>query len=575
MSSDDHRPPPPQPPPGAAPPPAQPSARAASPPPGAAPHPPGAAPPTGAAPPPGAAPLHPQAAGAVPAPDAAALGAQVVDYLRGPAGRAERRPTPRFSVLAAVAGAVLIVMGLLSAASLDEVPDALMTVLFLALLAGGYALVWLFRDGPLATAGATASALSLPMLLGAALANDADASLTPVVVLSLIGWFAAYLVGPGRGHVVYLGLGTGLAAVAIVIIAAGDGRLDEPGIGLLWASALIAAGYFGVGYLLDRSELSGVATAFVGPAVLLVVTGCFQVLSLAGVATFGDFTSSELSDSFLGASMGMTLADLILPGILLTALGVVALRYGVASLRRATAWSGAAALAVGVLALLIGLFGENGIMLAIAVLVLGGGVIYGAWFLSTRIGEADELAEAPSFTEVGLIQAVRDAMPVRTTDPEVWRSFGGSAWYASPAGAAGSPGPGWWVASDGNWYPPQTMTPGADPRPAPPTTAAPGDPRLAPPTAAVPPEAPTARPEARDPGMSTRSSQDPRPAPPSSSPAPSAPAPSAPPSSAPPPSAPAPSAPAPAPERAPIDDLPPAPGWWKASDGQWYPPEEK
>ncbi len=454
---------------------------------------------TGAAPP--FAPKPASAAPAAAAPSAAAIGSQIAEYLRGPAGRAERRPTPRFSVLAAVAAAVMMVVGTFLAAASGDVPRALFTIIMLVLVLGGYALVWLFRDGPLASAGATASTLGFPLLLVVALTGDEAPSLLTIGFLSLIAWLAAFFVGPGRGHVAYAGFSVFTLAMIILGQTVGDGGAENPAVSVIWVALLLGVAYLGIGYLLDRADLSGVATAFAGSANVVFVLAILAVFEIGGVADYGDvFGSGESNFSSIGNGVSGSLSQLILPAVLLIAAGVVGLRYGVAALRRATAWTGAALVGTGVFALLMGLFGENGLLLTFSVLILGGGLVYGAWFLSTRIGEADELAEAPSFTEVGLIQAVRDAMPVKTTDPEVWRSFGGAAWYGSPEAAAGSPGPGWWIASDGRWYPPQAATPAApDPRPAPP--AAPVsevvDPRPAPPAPPAPPAAPA--PEVADP----------------------------------------------------------------------------
>jgi len=78
-----------------------------------------------------------------------------------------------------------------------------------------------------------------------------------------------------------------------------------------------------------------------------------------------------------------------------------------------------------------------------------------------------------------------------------------------PRGLEQPKGPGWWLASDGRWYPPETRT---TPEPAAPPAA---------PSAAEAPEASSAGPVAPPAGG------------------------------------------------------PPAPGWWQASDGAWYPPETR
>ena len=82
-----------------------------------------------------------------------------------------------------------------------------------------------------------------------------------------------------------------------------------------------------------------------------------------------------------------------------------------------------------------------------------------------------------------------------------------------PGGQAGPPG--WWLASDGNWYPPELASPAPQPSPAPEPS-----PVVAPPVM-----------------------QEPAAPPPPPSPGP------------------------------PESETTPPPGWWLASDGNWYPPE--
>lgn len=447
-----------------------------------------------------------------------------IAYIRAPTGRVDRRPTPRFSVLVAASGALLIVGGLVGANIITDLPDALLMIGYLVLVVGGYALVWMFRDGPLAAAGATASGIALPIVLSVTFGGSDDAAFGATALLSMAGWLAAYFVGPGRGHVIYLGLAlVGVATFIVGLLGGGLSGTDNPTMGFVWGLAASGGIYLAAAYFLDRWSLSGIATSFVAIGNFMMAFAGVSLITLSGVGELDQLTDpGNLLDG--RGTIGIDQVQLILPGIALAAAGIMMIRYGVAALRRATAWNGAAALTLGTFGLAVGVFGSNGVLLFLGILVLGSALIVGAHLLAARIGEADELAEAPSFAEVGLIQAVREAMPVKVEDPEVWRSFGGVAWSApTPThGADHQVAPDWWIASDGRWYPPQ----GARSAPA-----------------AAPP-----------------------PPPPPSPPSPPSPPPPPPPSATPEPAVDAPSA---------YEDLPPAPGWWKASDGEWYPPASR
>ncbi len=136
------------------------------------------------------------------------------------------------------------------------------------------------------------------------------------------------------------------------------------------------------------------------------------------------------------------------------------------------------------------------------------------------------------------------------------------------------PRPGWWLASDGNWYPP-------DPVPAHQSAPPPAGPALSYPTAHPLPAAPDS--PSTDARWTTTS--DPQPAagiepggPASDDRAlwmePTGPAPStAPPATWPSVAGPETEPVGFAPGASMAGGVPPAPGWWLASDGNWYPPE--
>lgn len=551
----------------------------------------------------------------------AAVG-NLIELLRKAGPRAERRATPRFGVLVSVLGALLVTVGAIQMAGSSA---AGVIFVSLVLCAGGYYLVWTQREGPLASAGAAVSAAALPILVGSVLSlgvkssSSATGAAVITLIVSVAGWLVAYFVGPGRGHVVY-------AAAALIGVAAGGvSVLGQSGsfVGAMLVLIFFAALYLGAGYLLDRREVAGLATAFVGVGVGLAIAAC--VLGVIGItgALVGDslndlFSSSGSSSSsrpsgssstrsFSGSSSSsrssssstfdvVSATDLLLPGLLLIPGGIAMIRYGVGALRRATAWTGAVVSATGVFMFGYALFSKTAAAVSILLLVIGGGAIYGGFWIQRKLGEEGELEAAPSFGSVGLFQAVKTGRSVRVQpgDPLLWRSYGGAVvhgapWPGAAAAAPGAPGPGWWLASDGNWYPPTGAPMAAPPPPPPAVPGAPGpgwwlasDGQWYPPTdgapvAAASPEAPRPDPVARPVA----------PVPPATGPA-GAPTPTPGPSPATAPGGPvrsghikrSPGFAPPAPTAAPaVEPSPPSgatgspgPGWWLASDGNWYPP---
>jgi len=363
--------------------------------------------------------------------------------------RVERRPTLRFGTLVSVLGAIVALVGALQMAGSST---AGLIVVSLALCAGGYYLVWTFRSGPLAAAGAAASAAALPLVfvglfsLGSTSDAMSGSSINGVVFLSLVGWIAAYAVGPGRGHVVYATLAlVGVAGAAIAVV--GGGLVED------------------AGYVLDRHQVSGLATAFVGVGVGLAISICVLgvagILGVLGSDAFADISGSGSSSrSRSSSSAGIGAADLLFPGLLMIPGGVLMIRFGVGLLRRATAFGGAVVTATGLFLLSYALFSTSAAALSMLLLVLGGAAVFGGHWVSAKLGEEGDLDPAPSFATVGLIDAVKSGRSVEATagDPLIWRSFAGTPiegavpWQtAAPVGA---PAPGWWQASDGNWYPP-------------------------------------------------------------------------------------------------------------------------
>jgi hypothetical protein len=194
----------------------------------------------------------------------------------------------------------------------------------------------------------------------------------------------------------------------------------------------------------------------------------------------------------------------------------------------------------------------------------------GSWFVS-ELTSNHAPTQSPAATP-------GSAPPVDSPRSPEMQKFGGWQSSETPWGQVGPvgppptpppPWPGWWLASDGNWYPPESAShladaptaqpPTAQQQPSPASTAPPLTPPSSPPGPGwwlasdgnwYPPELATPSPEPATPQPEQLA-------------------------------APAEVATAFAPEPGPQPDVgattpsptPPGPGWWLASDGNWYPPE--
>jgi hypothetical protein len=130
---------------------------------------------------------------------------------------AARRSEPRLWVSIAGAGCLLAVTGLLAIAGDAQVEDSGDTgstapgiILFLLVVAAGYALLHFAREAPAASAGVTAVVLGLPPLMYFLTFDESDLppfSLEAVLGASALVWIVSYMVGPGRGRPLLLGAG--------------------------------------------------------------------------------------------------------------------------------------------------------------------------------------------------------------------------------------------------------------------------------------------------------------------------------------------------------------------------------
>jgi hypothetical protein len=332
--------------------------------------------------------------------------------------RAARRPEPRFGVSLAAAGAGMLVVGaialggdqLVSDPSGDgsQFPGLLITF---AVLVAGVALTAYYRFGPLAAAGVAASATALPAFL--VFLTYSKTSPTPVntiLLLSFIGWTAGYLLGPGRGHNLYVGaslLGLWLWFVEVtehlfsfpenfffgLVRAASAGTTNNPssssstfGIdggnvpnaNTIGAYTLVfAIAYLVVARVLDRREMRGLATPFTFAGVVTLVVGI-----------------ASLSDSL----------DQIGTGVAFTIAGVVLLYLGATEGRRATNGVGAILVFLGITTVVVDPF-DTPTSFGFAEIIVGAVAILVAHWVATQFHEPPETEAVLSpFHNVGSVQ---------------------------------------------------------------------------------------------------------------------------------------------------------------------------
>lgn len=344
--------------------------------------------------------------------------------------------TPRVGISLAGAGALIAVGGAVGLGGdqlvgddgdVQRIPGVLIA---LALIAAGGAALRLVRTGPVASAGATAAALGVPVLLFF-LTFDVDdfppVSLDAVLAVSSIAWLAAYVVGPGAGRLFFLGLalaGSWLFVVNLVEpieqltpfgafsastsssfseeLSTGEMTFDEEGnpvfdeefgdfesfdesdvgdapfgfdapdftdVGIV--SLLFGAAYALAGFVLSRRGYDGAGTPFAAVSIAAIVVGIQAVApELEQVGT----------------------------GVLAMVLGVGLAGIGSASKRRATAWIGAAIAGLGAIAVVQkGVEDASATGQSLAFLFIGLAVVCAAQLLTNLSGELAEEDERRSF----------------------------------------------------------------------------------------------------------------------------------------------------------------------------------
>jgi len=313
--------------------------------------------------------------------------------------RALERAAPRLGPVLAGAGALLAFFGLLTL-SFDtsdvitgegDSNNMIGFMLTAAGIAAGYALIVAFREGGLATFGSALAAMLIPFALFFLTWQDGDSppfSVDVVLLLSVLVWLAAYVVGPSRGRPVFLGaaalglwlfvleqiestftlpfelLPFGFAAADVI---GGGEQPSPPDAGTIgFVCLLFAAVYFTLAFVVDRRGWRGMVVPLVSIGFFALYTGFFAV-----------------QEDLEGAGAGILLAA--------AGVGIVfcATRLG----RRGSAWFGAAAVALGVAWILGDIFEDADSITAPAVtlMIVGGLIALGADRWAAAINDPPEV----------------------------------------------------------------------------------------------------------------------------------------------------------------------------------------
>ncbi len=367
--------------------------------------------------------------------DHAGAGTARFSFLDRLGPRVARRPQPRASIALAGAGCALAVAGVLTLAGdagvsndggFNRTPGIILSLL---VVGAGLLVLQLRNQGPLATAGSVAVAAGTPAAIGFMVVGGGDGRLDTAITLSALAWLATYLVGPGRGRPVFLGLAAyGVWSTVLQMVGAGGATsllaltplgwfafgesceydsftgssdctstgpfgmrgFDQPdwaALGLV--SLAVALGYLLLSRWLDRNGRHGMSTPFVLVGLLAVVQGVI--------------------------ALGIELEDAHGAGAIILVAGVALAVFGGSTGRRFTTWFGGAASALGV-----GLIVLPDVDSASAggLLLLGSGLVVVAvtHLVAEQLDEPDELAtDRPTDPGTGRRTLVA---PTRVPEPE-------------------------------------------------------------------------------------------------------------------------------------------------------------
>lgn len=331
--------------------------------------------------------------------------------------RVVRRPEPRFGVALAAVGVILMISGVIawageyaSSGGGGESPfgggggsdshKILGIALSLAVVAAAYVVAILRQSGPLTNAGVAASALGVPVLMGF-LSYDPSSggglpfSVDAIAIVSMLVWFASYLVVPVvRGHVFYMG--TTLLTLWLYLLDKiephlfsfrwifpfafadnidsssadfGAPSFAPPDFGTVAGVCLVfGLGYYVIALVLDSTGRSGLAVAF----------------ALVGFLATGSGI----------AAAAVNLAQVV-TGILLIVLGAAIGAYGARSRRRFTTWLSGGGIWFGIVLILSKAFPHNETEAGISLIIVGAVLVAVAPMWTRLLNEPDETVVGP------------------------------------------------------------------------------------------------------------------------------------------------------------------------------------
>lgn len=358
----------------------------------------------------------------------------VPDWLRG------ERPRPGVPALVGAAGGLVVLAGVF--ALFEELPDDNLRVggialALLALLVGG-ALMVVERDGALHTAGVALAAGAVAplafLLVNDPRQIDDKGDFLVAGLVAVLLWALLFLLGPARGHGLFLGLAllgmwatafsqTSLDALFLPFAATQSARLEAPGLEtpefeapqfeppqftppsipipeLTPPSVSIPQPIFEPplqGESLGRPELVASTQPLVTgssgepPVAPAVVSLLFGLLFLAAAVALDGLGLRRLGSAvvavgipalwvgvgFLGPRYGATTF-----GVAAVVAAALLFVVGVAGERRFTSWAAVVGLVFGVTAVVAEAFEESGAGTAVVLFLIGAALVGGGWYAS-------------------------------------------------------------------------------------------------------------------------------------------------------------------------------------------------
>lgn len=300
-------------------------------------------------------------------------------------GAAEARPPATLgSALAGVAALIgAFAVATLGGEVLENDNSRVLAALITAVYGAGGAVLLVRGDGPQRSAGAVAAAASVFLTLGFLILGEGqfdEGDTTVVLALSTIIWAVLYFVGPSRGYGVMLGAALGGVWLSIVVqlgledilalttlpLAGFGGFVPAPdNSDIIIVTLLFGGGYLALGHLLDREELHGIATGFMGAG--LVVTAIGITIATAG------------QDDWVVA-------------ILFVSTGAYVAYFGALAGRRFTTWAGTITLLTGFIVLATTVVSDEGdVAESIVILALMVAIALISPIISDALGEESPL----------------------------------------------------------------------------------------------------------------------------------------------------------------------------------------